>query len=577
MTWLSYNRWPQWRSLYDLGSAPWGANNAQVGYDVGFDRPYALFWNGFPAGFHPLTNGSGEFLMTEFPLAFWLEKEGYDVTYISNVDTHADGKGLLRAKAFLSVGHDEYWTERMFENVTTARDAGVSLAFLSGNSISGVVELLPSSDGRPNRVMRRAGRGFQGEQELMGATSYGVGFADWTSDRPEHWAFEGTNMRKGDRVAQLVGWEYHGAPLGKHPDLVVLSEGPVYGNNGERRSGTLRDDDLHGGERQSRLQRRHVLVEHGALHAARVPEPAAQGLHAHRRAHPADHEEHPRPDDRREDRPSALSPTRERSEPPQALSPLPDSEESNGYNASRPLGHVARSKHVPSPLIPGLGPRAHQCHDFRCVRVRRSDRSRRFAGLHRCIPGATANTQEPEAAGRGGRGGQTPPPAPRPYAQVITDKAKTDDGIFKVHRIGDQLFYEIPKAELGKDFLWVRRSRGRRSAPATADRPRAAGWCGGSSRGDRVLLMNIDYSVVADPTNPIAQAVGDAEQSHHHPRVQRRGLQSGWRSGDRRHAALHDRRARVFGARPRRRPRLRRHADRSSRRPCRFRRTSTSR
>ena len=65
------------------------------------------FWNGFPAGFHPQTNGSGEFLMTEFPLAFWLEKEGYDVTYISNVDTHADGKGLLRGKAFLSVGHDE--------------------------------------------------------------------------------------------------------------------------------------------------------------------------------------------------------------------------------------------------------------------------------------------------------------------------------------------------------------------------------------------------------------------------------------------------------------------------------------
>ena len=118
MTWLSYNRWPQWRSMYDLGSAPWGASNAKVGYDVGFDRPYALYWNGFPAGFHPLTNGSGEFLMTEFPLAFWLEKEGYDVTYISNVDTHADAKGLLRAKAFLSVGHDEYWTERMFENVT---------------------------------------------------------------------------------------------------------------------------------------------------------------------------------------------------------------------------------------------------------------------------------------------------------------------------------------------------------------------------------------------------------------------------------------------------------------------------
>jgi hypothetical protein len=189
-------------------------------------------------GWHPLTNGSGEFLMTEFPLAFWLEKEGYDVTYVSNVDTHADANGLLRAKVFLSVGHDEYWTREMFENVTRARDAGVNLAFLSGNSISGVVELLPSTDGRPNRVMRRAGGGFSGEQELMGATSYGVGFADWTADRPEHWAFEGTNMRKADRVAELVGWEYHGAPFGKHPDLVVLSEGPVYGANGQRLTGT---------------------------------------------------------------------------------------------------------------------------------------------------------------------------------------------------------------------------------------------------------------------------------------------------------------------------------------------------
>ena len=192
----------------------------------------------FPPGFHPLTNGSGEFLMTEFPLAFWLEKEGYDVTYISNVDTHADGKGLLRAKAFLSVGHDEYWTEQMFDNVTKARDGGVSLAFLSGNAISGVVELLPGTDGRPNRVMRRSGRAFQGEQELMGSSSYGVGFTDWTADKPEHWVFEGTNMKKGDRVAQLVGWEYHGPPLGKHADLVVLSEGPVYGNGGQKLNGT---------------------------------------------------------------------------------------------------------------------------------------------------------------------------------------------------------------------------------------------------------------------------------------------------------------------------------------------------
>jgi hypothetical protein len=45
-------------------------------------------------------------------------------------------------------------------------------------------------------------------------------------------------MKKGDRVAQLVGWEYHGPPLAKHPDLVVLSEGPVYAANGAKAAGT---------------------------------------------------------------------------------------------------------------------------------------------------------------------------------------------------------------------------------------------------------------------------------------------------------------------------------------------------
>ncbi len=63
--------------------------------------------------------------------------------------------------------------------------------------------------------------------------------------------------------------------------------------------------------------------------------------------------------------------------------------------------------------------------------------------------------QEPPAGeqpGRGGRGNQ--PAAPRPYAQVITSAAKTDEGIFKVHRVGDTLYFEIPKGELDKDFVW---------------------------------------------------------------------------------------------------------------------------
>ena len=227
LTWEAYNRWPQWRSMYDAPNEPWRSRRPES-YSAGFDRPYAIYWNGYPASFEPLTNGSGEFLMTEFPLVFWLEKEGYDVTYISQVDTHTYGPGLLRGKVFVDVGHDEYWTRQEYDNVLKARDAGVSLAFLSGNSVSGEVELLTSTDGRPNRGVRCIPGGQLDEVELMGARSYGVGMADWICVAPDHWAFEGTGMKKGDYVPQLVGWEFHGPPLAEnHKDLVVLAEGPV--------------------------------------------------------------------------------------------------------------------------------------------------------------------------------------------------------------------------------------------------------------------------------------------------------------------------------------------------------------
>jgi hypothetical protein len=233
-TWISYNRWPQWRSLYDTPDTPWGAGR-EDSFDAGFTRPYGIFWNGFPAEFEPLTNGSGEFLITEFPLAFWLEKEGYDVSYISNLDTHRDGEGLMRAKVFMDVGHDEYWTQQLYDNVIRARDEGVNLAFLSANSVSGRIELLPDSHGRPDRGMRLINRFGTDSTEILGARSYGVGMADWTCAAPNHWAFDGTGMKKGDSIPRLVGWEYHGYPVAEHDDLVVLAEGPITNYYGEPR------------------------------------------------------------------------------------------------------------------------------------------------------------------------------------------------------------------------------------------------------------------------------------------------------------------------------------------------------
>src|SRR5262245_41016488 len=96
---------------------------------------------------------------------------------------------------------------------------------------------------------------------------------------------------------------------------------------------------------------------------------------------------------------------------------------------------------------------------------------------------------------------------PRPYDRVITKDAKSDDGVFTVHRIGDRIFYEIPKAMLDREFLWV--SQIARTTLGVGWGGQAAGnrvvrW---ERRGNRVLLRNVAYDVVADSAQPIARAV----------------------------------------------------------------------
>ena len=71
----------------------------------------------------------------EYPMVRWLEANGYDVSYSTDVDTARRGAEILEHQVFLSVGHDEYWSGEMRANVEAARDAGVDLAFFSGNEM----------------------------------------------------------------------------------------------------------------------------------------------------------------------------------------------------------------------------------------------------------------------------------------------------------------------------------------------------------------------------------------------------------------------------------------------------------
>jgi len=257
LTWSAYNRWPLDYAIY-TEHEDWTSIGVPSG-SVSFDRPYALFTH--PVNGLKKSGGSGEYLPWEFPLAFWMEQHGYDVSYISNIDTHTDPKGLLRTKGFISVGHDEYWSLEMYDHAMQARDAGVNLAFFGGNSVLCVVPMMASGDGRPNRVIRREGWFLPGVDHLPEATQKklmkritnqkgyepklgrdgaqlmggrldnkdgegrGMGCGDWTCNLPDHWLFAETGMKKGDSIKGLVGWEWHGAPALDLPGMNIVATG----------------------------------------------------------------------------------------------------------------------------------------------------------------------------------------------------------------------------------------------------------------------------------------------------------------------------------------------------------------
>lgn len=255
-TWQAYNRWPDNYSLY---THPKGTEGPWA--DVSFDRPYGREAQYTGVVNDPLTFGSGEFLPLEFPLAFWLEQHGYDVAYCSNSDLLTPDRGL-KCKAFISVGHDEYWDIRQFRSVEKMRDGGVNLLFLSGNTICWVTPFRASSDGSPNRIIFRGGPyGAENDYALLREKKNGPfpehgpdeglligarnidpvnGGGDWIIVKPEHWLFAGTGVKKGDRIPGLVGWEYHGAPA-DISGLEVVAGGTAWqgGQNPQKWTATI--------------------------------------------------------------------------------------------------------------------------------------------------------------------------------------------------------------------------------------------------------------------------------------------------------------------------------------------------
>ena len=128
---------PTWQAYNDYGGSNfYRGGDAGRARKVSYNRPM-LTRDG--------PGGRDFYFSNEYPLVRFLERNGYDVSYIAGVDTDRAGALLRNHRVFLSVGHDEYWSAAQRANVEAARDAGVHLQFLSGNEVYWKTRYEPSA------------------------------------------------------------------------------------------------------------------------------------------------------------------------------------------------------------------------------------------------------------------------------------------------------------------------------------------------------------------------------------------------------------------------------------------------
>ena len=227
-TYQAYNNWGG-ASLYAFNSFSTPARK------VSYNRPYASG----PAGYLSYWNGAGDFFANssiaspgwESSLVHWLEREGYDVSYCTSVDLHSQTNLLLNHKAFISMGHDEYWSYPMRWNVQAARDRGVNLAFLSADTCYWQVRFEPSTvDGSPYRtqvcyksladpVANTSSNKFttvnfhsppvnDNEASLLGVNFIQAGVnEDLVVNDASQWEFTNTGLQTGQVLPGLLGYE----------------------------------------------------------------------------------------------------------------------------------------------------------------------------------------------------------------------------------------------------------------------------------------------------------------------------------------------------------------------------------
>jgi hypothetical protein len=143
-TWQAYNGYGG-NNLYN-GTTQLNQGHASK---VSYNRPFFIYNTGF------LTNGLGSdwYMNDAYPMIRWMERNGYDMTYITNVDVARSGTLLKNHKIFVTAGHDEYTSKEQRTAIEAARDAGVNCAFFTGNDMYWKTRWEADANGNANRVL----------------------------------------------------------------------------------------------------------------------------------------------------------------------------------------------------------------------------------------------------------------------------------------------------------------------------------------------------------------------------------------------------------------------------------------
>jgi hypothetical protein len=228
-TWQAYNTW----GGYSLYQGPDGLGSDR-GYQVSFNRPYD-------------GDGAVRFLAFDQAATALAEQSGVPLAYETDVDLDQNPGLLNGARAVISLGHDEYYSQHMRDALVAARSAGTNLAFLGANAIyrhirfagsdriiicykEAAIDPLYGVDDKETTQQWRQAPDPRPESVITGVFyECNPVSAPYVVYDPSSWIFAGTGAYKGETFPGMVGPEYDRLnPAAPYPrPLQVLAHSPL--------------------------------------------------------------------------------------------------------------------------------------------------------------------------------------------------------------------------------------------------------------------------------------------------------------------------------------------------------------